>query len=492
MKRLTLLLALVAVTAVALVVWHDRDPRITENDQPGDPSPGTSPATVSSGFPNPCALAFTAHAGSGRVDREIIRLQEAAGRANDSGRELERLGWMFVAKARESFDPGYYKLAEACALCLDARRPGSLEAMLLRGHVLHNIHRFHEAEPLARELAARRGLAADFGLLGDVLMELGRIEEAIAAYQKMVDLKPDLHAYARAAHMRWLKGDLHGAVELMQMAASAASPQDRESAAWIHTRLASLQWQSGAVADSRANCAAALDFQNDYPPALLLRGRTLLADGKSVEAVEALRRASELNPLPEYQWTLVEALRDAGEAETAGAVEAQLARTGAAADPRTFALYLATRGESVETALRLTEKELQERSDVFTHDARAWALAAAGRWTEALDHLGRALAAGTEDARLLFHAAVITSKAGLPADAQWWFERATDQMHLLLPGEQEQLALAADNLDASATDTDFVPSGTTTFPLRETETSLSKGGKSSNQQPQLRTERQKL
>src|SRR5947207_15901771 len=116
--------------------------------------------------------------GDGKVDREIARLQQAVRNATNPNLLIERLGWTFVAKARQSFDPGYYKLAEQCAVYLDSRQPGSREALLLRGHVLHNLHCFKAAEPLARDLATKRGLACDFGLLGDVLMEQGRLKEA--------------------------------------------------------------------------------------------------------------------------------------------------------------------------------------------------------------------------------------------------------------------------------------------------------------------------
>src|SRR5438045_3793927 len=125
--------------------------------------------------------------GDGKVDREIARLQQAVRNARNPNLLIERLGWIFVTKARQSFDPGYYKLAEQCAVYLDSRQPGSCEALLLRGHVLHNLHRFKAAEPLARELATKRGLACDFGLLGDVLMEQGRLKEAAKAYKTMLD-----------------------------------------------------------------------------------------------------------------------------------------------------------------------------------------------------------------------------------------------------------------------------------------------------------------
>jgi len=392
---------------------------------------------------DPCALALTPHRGEERTDQEIIRLQEQARQAADSTAFLERLGWMFVSKARTSFDPGFYTLAEQCALCLESKHPASPEAMLLRGHVLHNLHRFREAERLAQELVNSRGLPADYGLLGDVQMEMGSLDAAIASYQKMLDLKPGSHSYARAAHIRWLKGDLSGALQAMQMAAKAASPRDPESAAWVHSRLALYQFQSGALSKAQQACDAALDFQRDYAPALLLRGRMLLSSGDSAGAIEPLRRAARLNPLPEYQWVLAEALREADREKEARAVEEELKNNGAATDPRTFALYLATRSEAGEEAVRLAERELGERRDIFTLDALAWALASAGKPEAAQRTLELGMAEGTRDARLFFHAAVIAAKNGRKRKATEWLDKATEMIHCLLPFEQAVLAKTA-------------------------------------------------
>ncbi len=84
-----------------------------------------------------------------------------------------------------------------------------------------------------------------FGLLGDSLMEQGRLDEAVTAYQHMVDLRPELQSYARVSYIRWLKGDTDGAIEMMQAAVEASSQTDPDSAAWVRTRLALLQFQSG-------------------------------------------------------------------------------------------------------------------------------------------------------------------------------------------------------------------------------------------------------
>ena len=390
-------------------------------------------------FDNSLRLVLTPQTGDSRTDKEISRLQRQIRDRRNLQVGLEQLGWAFVTKARESFDPGFYKLAEQCALCMEKRNPQSHDAMLLRAHVLQNLHRFKESESLARILVEQRGLSFDYGLLGDALMEQGKLSDAVEAYQQMMNLKPDLRAYARAAHMRWLKGDLAGAIEAMQLAVSAASPQDAESAAWVNTRLAFFEFQAGRVNEAEQRCALALSLQNNYPPTLLLKGKILLAQSRFGKAVDALQNAVKLNPLPEYQWTLAEALRAAGREKEASEVEAQICERGASNDPRTLALYFATRHESPEKAVRLARAELDSRDDVFTHDAMAWSLAAAGKLAQAHGEMQRALAEGTEDGRLFFHAAVIASQTGHTADAECWLRKASELSHLLLPSERNEL-----------------------------------------------------
>jgi len=307
----------------------------------------------------------------------------------------------------------------------------------LRAHMLQNLHRFNESESVARELVTVRGLAFDFGVLGDALMEQGKLAEAIEAYQKMADLKPDLHTQVRAAHIRWLKGDLDGALEMMRLAACAISPRDPDTAAWALTRLAGYEFHAGWFDNARRSAASALEFRADYPPALLLRGKILLAEDKSVEAVEALHLAEKQNPLPEYQWLLADALIAAGQTDDAKLIEEKLRRHGAKTDPRTFALFLATRGESPELARRLAEEEMKSRGDVFTLDALAWAEAAAGNSAAANRGIECALAEGTQDARLFLHAAILASRAGDREAAKNFSEKTSALRHLLLPSERK-------------------------------------------------------
>jgi tetratricopeptide (TPR) repeat protein len=304
---------------------------------------------------------------------------------------------------------------------------------------LQSLHRFHEAETVARELVSMRERPFDYGVLGDVLVDQGKVREGAAAYQKMIDLRPDLQSYARAAHVRWLTGDLNGAIELMKLAVAGSSPNDADAAAWAYTRLSLYQLQQGATQQALDSCSAAKALNSNYAPAMLARGRILLALHRPIDAVVELQRAAELNPLPEYQWALADALVLTGDRDRAKQFESQLISRGASEDPRAFSLYLATRGENVEQAVRMAEHELTNRGDVFTHDALAWALAIAGRSAEAQEHARQALSEGTVDARLFLHAGIIAALNNDITEAKRWLHRASLIEQMLLPSEQAQL-----------------------------------------------------
>ena len=323
---------------------------------------------------------------------------------------------------------------------MQAKSPRKPEALLLRGHVLHNVHRFKEAEEVARELLTLIESSPAYGLLGDALMEQGRLKEAALAYQKMVDLKPSPQGYVRAAHMRWLKGDLGGAIEIMRMAAGSSTPRDPESAAWTYGRLALYELQAGNIKGAQQAVEQALSFQEHYPAALLARGRVLLAQGKPADAIEPLRRAARNNPLPEYQWALAEALRRRRSRRRGPDRRSPVGTAGRGHRSENLRALSDDPRPEIETAIRLAEKELTVRSDVFTLDALAWSLAAAGKMEEARSSMERALAEGTKDARLFYHAGVIAASAGEKQKAREWLGKASEIRQMLLPSERQKLS----------------------------------------------------
>jgi tetratricopeptide (TPR) repeat protein len=223
----------------------------------------------------------------------------------------------------------------------------------------------------------------------------------------------------------------------MLMSAQAAG--QTESAAWAWSKLATYELQAGELKRAHASCDAALRMRSGYAPGLLALGRVLLAENKIGEAVGALERAAHLNPLPEYQWALADALSAANRDADATEVEQLLAATGPVNDPRSYSLFLATRGRDPDVALRLAEEELKIRRDVYTLDALAWAQSAKGDAAEAWKTMRSALASGAADARLYLHAAAIAAQAGENRQAKIYAGKAARFASSLLPSERTWL-----------------------------------------------------
>ena len=372
-------------------------------------------------------------------DVAIARWQARASAEAARLEDFERLGWAYVAKARRTLDAGYYKLAEKTVDVAEAQCGSRPELALLRGHVLHNLHRFAAAEEIAARLVAERGVPADLALLSDTLVDQGKLAPAIATLERLVQLKPGTEALTRIAHVRWLKGDLPGAIAAMQSALDVVSPSDATTSAWVLTRLSAYLLQAGDTGRALAAASRALALAPGFAPALFARGRAELAANHANVAAQSFAEAARTNPTPEYQWWLADTLRAIGHPAEATAVEAILAERGAQEDQRTFALYLATRAVDPVRAVKLARDELGNRRDVHTHDALAWALAVSGNSATAAIEMQAALAEHTNDPRLLLHAGIIAQTAPALGSAVGFFARAHAGAAMLTPSERALL-----------------------------------------------------
>ena len=447
MNRRRLVVGLAGIVSLGLLVWAVSGPisrQIHPATRQGFPVATMTPAAFAP--PTPLRLILVPEPGKNEteLDKQIAHYQaELRAPVSQSAvrlAALDTLGWLFVAKARTAYDPGYNILAEQCALEMDVEQPGSPEALLLRGHVLHQFHRFKQAETLARKLVVVRGPTADYALLGDSLMEQGQLDEAGEAYQTMLDLRPDFESYVRAAHFRWLKGELPGAQDLMVKALKVVDRRDVSTVAWAEQRLALYDLQAGNLPAAQQAAEAGLQAEPGDAAACLALGRVLSAEGKEDDALVQFRIAAKANPLPDYLWQLSDHLEARGLKAEAAPVEQTLRQTGRRADPRTFALYLATTKQDPTAALRLANAELDSRRDVLSWDALAWSQLASGQVAPAHESMQRALAEGTEDGRLFLHAAAIASAAHDAGSKRTYLSKADALKGMLLPSERRLLA----------------------------------------------------
>lgn len=178
------------------------------------------------------------------------------------------------------------------------------------------------------------------------------------------------------------------------------------------TQAASIFLHQGDYVGAEAGFDRTLDQMSDYPPALVGKARVALARADGPRAVQLLERAYDASPLVETAWLLGDARAMAGDASRAREAYARVERAGKQVDPRTLALFWATRDEHAVEALALAQAEKTARGDLYTEDTYAWALYRNGRIPEARSAIDRALARQTPDARLLYHAGAIRIAGG--------------------------------------------------------------------------------
>ena len=79
---------------------------------------------------------------------------------------------------------------------------------------------------------------------------------------------------------------------------------------------------------------------------------------------------------------------------------------------RELALFYADHNLKLKESVELAKKELEVRHDIYTWDILAWVLFKNGRVPEAAEAMEKALALGTGDALLDFHAGMIEFQLG--------------------------------------------------------------------------------
>lgn len=352
--------------------------------------------------------------GATAVDGEVRAAQMWVKRLPKSTDKLIELGRAWVVKARHSGDPGYYLNAEACADLVFEREPENWLAKELLAQVKNSHHKFAEAKDLCEQILARDPESfITLGVYSDVLFELGLVDDAIKAAERMVAFKPNLASYTRASFFQWIRGDTRAALASAKLAIEASNdPNQPEPKAYALVQTANFFWHQGDYEGADAGYKKALSTYTDYPPALVGRGRAALARGDAKGAVTFFEIAYKESPLVETAWRLGDAKALAGDARGAEEAYVLVEKLGRQTDRRSLAQFYAVKNRNIEEALSLAAAEMKERPGIYTEDAYAWALYRAGKFPEAKAHSDRATRFGFKDASLMYHAGAIRIATG--------------------------------------------------------------------------------
>ena len=390
--------------------------------------------TAASSSAAPVALADRALAGAaGGIGASPVAALESQVQAQPGDATLlTQLGFAYQLRWRETADPSYLPRSEEALR--RAIRYGSEDAnaVLGLGSLALIRHEFRAALRYGRR--AERllpGSSRPYGVVGDALVELGRYDEAFAAFERMISLRPSLASYARVAYARELTGDRPGAIAAMKLALDAAAGQP-EPTAWTRVELAKLQLGPGRTGIARRNAEAGLRTLPGYPSARLELARVDAAEGDLQSAIRDAQRAVEAVPTSQAVSFLADLLERAGrraearrQRSTVAVIDRLLRANGVQVDLESAVYRADNRIRPVET-VGLARRARADRPSIYGDDALAWALARADRCAEARPLAARALRLGTQDPLLLFHRGFAEGCAGNRGAMRGWYARALE------------------------------------------------------------------
>lgn len=330
---------------------------------------------------------------------------------------LNRLSIGCISEMRETGDLAYLDRAlqaarSSLAAVSAAQNPNGLAALAVAEFESHH---FVVALALARQSYGidPRNTGA-LATVGDAQLELGDYAEAEKTYAKLSadDTEPPIRA--RLAHLAELKGDTRKAIELLRQNLGT----DADSV-WYRVRLGELYFRSGDLEQADKLYESARRLRPGSYLVLEHLAELRAAQGKFDEALALYQKVVATVPRAEFFQALGDLYVFLNRPADAGpwhdrAIGAYLKSVGEgnAHYYHHLAGFYSDARENPSEALRWARQDKAARHSIYACDTLAWALYRNGEFAPAAEEMTRALALGTKDAHLLFHAGMIFSSAG--------------------------------------------------------------------------------
>jgi tetratricopeptide (TPR) repeat protein len=350
----------------------------------------------------------------GRVERDSM-----------SARDFTQLAGLYLQRARETADNQDLVRAEEIArhsLRLRTKRNGAAFGILASSLLAQ--HRFVEALQGAQQLVEYDSTSISArGLLGETQLELGKYDEARRSLGALSSYRRDLSAAPRLARWEELQGHPEAAHRLLEDARDVALRQHgipREQLAWFDLRLGDLALRYGHADVAERELRAGLKIS---PKDYRLLGAMARLQSVRHEWESAVRYGEDAIAQALDPATLgllgdaYAALGDSNKSHEYYRIMEVTVLHQPGPFHRAWSLFLLDHGREVPAVLAKVREELQTRRDIYGYDLLAWALHRSGRDAEARGPMMRALALGTRDAMLFYHAGMIEHALGDEAAA---------------------------------------------------------------------------
>ncbi len=371
--------------------------------------------------------------------------------AEPDPKALARNAIAYLQKSRALAEPSLLSRADALlqrSLELDGDR--NFEAFLGMALLSNGRHDFAGSVEWARKaIATNPHNASPYGVMGDALFELGHYDGADRAYQKMIDIRPDLASYVRASYAYQFRGETKAAIGALRLALEAAGPKG-EDAAWIRHQLGDVYFGNGQLAKAARQNRIGTRLAPGYIPPQVGLAEVNIARGRLGAAIATMEHATKRLPSLEYTITLGDLY-----AATGRDARAQLQyervlnkihdhyRHGVGPDAD-FILFFADHAVALNETLAQARRMYAQRPTAPVADALAWTLHKLGRHEEAWPLARRAAASPPQDPTFAFHAGVIASSLGQERPARALFLEAERSSLQLSPVQVSELESVLD------------------------------------------------
>lgn len=374
--------------------------------------------------------------------------------APNSAKGYVLLSSAYIKRARSTSDFSLNHKAETAVDNALQIEPQNLNARKLKASLLATFHRFPDARNAVLEL--ENEIPNDpfiYGVLTDANAELGNYDEAIAAAQKMVDLRPNSSSYARVGHIRSLHGDHKGAIEMLELAIKTADPMDKEAQSWGFVQLGKEYFKAGELDPAEKAFEKSLLILPGYAMAVIEKARVQASSGDLSGAEQSLADLNQKIPQTQSYILLGDIYSRERRPEEAQETyrEAEALARETDGDMHRFALLWADNEIRLDEAIDVAARDFQVNKDIYAADILAWCYFKNGRYTEAKQVIGEAMRLNSNDARIFYHAGMIERSLGYSAAAKRNLELAlrTNPNFDLIQSETARQTLEAIDADTA-------------------------------------------
>ncbi|MFD6068823.1 tetratricopeptide repeat protein [Amycolatopsis lurida] len=370
----------------------------------------------------PPAVTERARGGASTLDRAIRTAEAKLARGTRDPQTLAELGAAYVELARAEADPALFPKAEEALRKSLAQQPdGNGIALAGMGALANARHDFAAARDWGEKAKAVLPDNAEVhGVLNDAYTQLGDTTAATAALQRMLDLKPGVPSFTRAAYEFEIHGRVDDARRALERAlADAIDPGD---VAFCRGLLGELAFDNGDFDTAELHFETGLRAAPEDTSLRQGRAKVATARGRIGQAIadyqDLVTRQPNVGNLREYALLLTSAgMPDSAERHyRLFEEERRLEESSGSNVDLEASLVAADRGDAGQ-ALKYAQAEWGRRQPVFVADALAWALHLNGRDAEALTYADRAASTGWRSASFSYHRGMILARLGRTAEA---------------------------------------------------------------------------